>query len=564
VVFCACPGWVACLASGPETPDDLRLTAEETARSEALSRLAWGFFLQIRGKGAPGEFLRHYQEALRLAPDSELALERLITPWLVEEDYARIVETLTPIAASAPHVPRLHLVVAEALAAQGKTDEAVATLETAIDKLKIQDPRLFRELFVSYWRQKRYDDIERLLGGMRRTRGLGGGFIVEYTAAIFHSAMAQSPGVRTSPWKRKRLERRALRHARRAAELLEQADEPDDVESLAELLITLDAWEDANDLLRQARGHEELYSVELDLILAQGLQRHGKHEESLTILREASQHEGLRPRLYPKVAHLFLEAEQLDEACILYKRALLSYPKALGVRLKLAYLHLRRRQPERALELLETAEKLPAEGHFIMSHAYRRLKRTEDAAKALAQAEALALKSENTSFFSVDFYMFFATLCDDLGYTERSIEKIRKALELDPVDPVCANFLGYVLADSNQDLDEAEKWVGIALAAEPENYAYLDSIAWVYYRQKRYAEALVEINRALRLAGREPDPVILDHAGDIYAANGLWLLARRYWRAALAAGAKKGDKIQEKIDRAPPITPETRTLTPEP
>jgi hypothetical protein len=45
--------------------------------------------------------------------------------------------------------------------------------------------------------------------------------------------------------------------------------------------------------------------------------------------------------------------------------------------------------------------------------------------------------------------------------------------------------------------------------------------------------------------------VIFDHAGDIYAANGFWLLAEKYWRGALIAGAKEGTKIQEKLRKLP-------------
>ena len=200
---------------------------------------------------------------------------------------------------------------------------------------------------------------------------------------------------------------------------------------------------------------------------------------------------------------------------------------------------------------IEAVAHQPGVAHLIQIHALRRLERTADAAKELARAEEAALKLGQKEFFSSEFYLFYATLCEDLGYTDRSLEKIRKALALEPDDPVCANFLGYVLADRNRDLTEAERWVRLALTAEPDNFAYLDSIAWVHYRQQRFAEAMAEINRALRLAGREVDPVIFDHAGDIYAANGLWVLARKYWQDALSSGSHEAEKIRRKLSQGP-------------
>ena len=51
--------------------------------------------------------------------------------------------------------------------------------------------------------------------------------------------------------------------------------------------------------------------------------------------------------------------------------------------------------------------------------------------------------------------------------------------------------------------------------------AYLDSMAWICFKQKRYAEAEKWIRKALVAATPAAGiAVILDHAGDIAAARG--------------------------------------------
>lgn len=76
-------------------------------------------------------------------------------------------------------------------------------------------------------------------------------------------------------------------------------------------------------------------------------------------------------------------------------------------------------------------------------------------------------------------------------------------------------------AELNVRLDEAAKLIEEAVKGEPDNYAYLDSMAWVLYRQGRYDEAQKYIDLALRASEQElARGVIYEHLGDILLARG--------------------------------------------
>ena len=47
------------------------------------------------------------------------------------------------------------------------------------------------------------------------------------------------------------------------------------------------------------------------------------------------------------------------------------------------------------------------------------------------------------------------------------------------------NYLGYMLADRGTRLDEALD-ISAAVALDPANGAYLDSLGWVYYKMGNY------------------------------------------------------------------------------
>ncbi len=109
-------------------------------------------------------------------------------------------------------------------------------------------------------------------------------------------------------------------------------------------------------------------------------------------------------------------------------------------------------------------------------------------------------------------------------------------------------------AERGQNLDEAVTLIGKALALEPDNGYFIDSLGWAYYQQGRYAEALSELKRAVDRA--KEDPVIFEHLGDALIKNGLDEDAAAAWEKALqldpaADGVKKKlDDVRARLRRA--------------
>ncbi|BBH52289.1 hypothetical protein [Fluviispira sanaruensis] len=71
------------------------------------------------------------------------------------------------------------------------------------------------------------------------------------------------------------------------------------------------------------------------------------------------------------------------------------------------------------------------------------------------------------------------------------------------------NFLGYSLVENNKKLELAKKVLLKAVALNPKNGFYLDSLGWLYYQKNDYKNAFKYITEAIKI---EPDePVILYH-----------------------------------------------------
>ncbi len=113
-----------------------------------------------------------------------------------------------------------------------------------------------------------------------------------------------------------------------------------------------------------------------------------------------------------------------------------------------------------------------------------------------------------------------------------------------PDDAKALNYLGYMLADRGERLDYARELIEKAVAAEPENAAFLDSYGWVLYRLGEFENALGHLKQAATL---DNDPVIFDHLGDAYEAVGQIQQAREWWQKALQVDPKN-QAIRSKLD----------------
>jgi tetratricopeptide (TPR) repeat protein len=117
------------------------------------------------------------------------------------------------------------------------------------------------------------------------------------------------------------------------------------------------------------------------------------------------------------------------------------------------------------------------------------------------------------------------------GQWPRAEADLKRALELQPQQPVVLNYLGYSWIDQGVHLDEALNMVQRAVSLRPDDGYIIDSLGWAYYRIGDFAKATENLERAIELVPE--DPTINDHLGDAYWQTGRKTEARFQWRRAL-------------------------------
>ena len=116
----------------------------------------------------------------------------------------------------------------------------------------------------------------------------------------------------------------------------------------------------------------------------------------------------------------------------------------------------------------------------------------------------------------------------------------RQVLKKEPDNAPALNYIGYMLAERGERLNESVDLLKKALELEPDNGSYLDSLGWAYYKADKLPLALDNLQRAADQL--KSNSVIQDHYGDV-----LYKLTR--YDDAIAAWTRALSGDNDAIDR---------------
>ena len=252
-------------------------------------------------------------------------------------------------------------------------------------------------------------------------------------------------------------------------------------------------------------------------------------------------------------------AKRLDEAkaefakvAANYEQSLLINPNHVGTYLHLAELLLGPlKDADRAVRLLTEARRRflgAPEIVYYLAIAQSEAKQTQQAVATFEEALHEAQLDQGNDMVNAKFYFNYGAAAEQAGLYEKATDLLRKSIALDPANSAEAcNYLGYMWADHNMNLDEAETMIKRALEIEPNSASYLDSLGWVEFRKGKFDQALNNLLRAAKTADHD-DPVILEHIGDAYFKLNRVSEALESWQKALSLDPKNKN-LANKIER---------------
>ena len=219
-----------------------------------------------------------------------------------------------------------------------------------------------------------------------------------------------------------------------------------------------------------------------------------------------------------------------------YVRASAAFSEDPALSMRLGYYLTQDGRLAAAVSVLEAAQRRWPDNDqvaYFLALGYDDLKRYDDAVKLLRRVVEL-----KPDFREARFHL--GVLFEKTGRMAEAEIEFRRQLVEKPDDAAALNYLGYSLADRGLELEQAEGYIRRAVALDPRNGAYLDSLGWVHYKLGRSTEAVAELRKAADALPE--DDTVLDHLGDAYAAGGDVAAAWRVWKRASPEKAARTER----------------------
>jgi tetratricopeptide (TPR) repeat protein len=161
------------------------------------------------------------------------------------------------------------------------------------------------------------------------------------------------------------------------------------------------------------------------------------------------------------------------------------------------------------------------------------LLRADKTADAEAECQAM-LKEQSLPAEVLEARYVLASVYSQSKRLAEAEAELAECLKIEPDNVAVNNDLGYLWADQDKNLAEAEAMIRKAIEQDRknrqspvptpgtekqfhDNACYIDSLGWVLFRRGQIEQACKELEKATRLPDGD-DPAIWDHLGDVYLA----------------------------------------------
>lgn len=464
------------------------------------------------------------QRALALRPDNRSVPPMLVDALLRSGRSAEAEALLRGQLEADPAALRARLALVGLLSARGEHAAAVdllrSTPETQRDLLDVRRQLAYELL--------RSGALEEALAVTEPALRAGAGPGVRYLRAMILAAMARSA---EAEQELATLHDAAPDNADLALDLARVRQRlgrtPDAIRALRE---TLDA------LGRSADAAPETI-VRVRLMLAstcQGAKDFACAETAIRPLLDAKAPPPVRDAALELQADLLLDQGRGEDALALLADT--SAPALLAKRGEVLLRVKRGVEARRVLDGLATSS--DGAQALLAAEAYQR---AEDYAASVPILERARERDPKAS----DVAFRLAAAYERTGRRADAIRLFRDLVKATPYFAPALNYLGYMLAEKGEALDEALKLTRRAVEIEPDNGAYVDSLGWAHYQLGQYPEARRYLERASGLMPE--DATVREHLGDVYVKVGELGRARECYERALKMGGENAAQVERKL-----------------
>jgi tetratricopeptide (TPR) repeat protein len=540
----------------------------------ALSESARGNAPRARGDKADenlAKAIHHLELAIdrpagEADPNVRATLSRL---YVRSGDYEKAIPMLSNLVNQEPGWQDGPMMLAEAFAGAGRVKDAISWLEQRAPG----DARLLPTLADFYERDRRWSDAAAAYArALQRTpraielksryasalMNAGGRENIGKARDALNEVIASRPApdaralyLLSQAQRRLGESKEAEATARRV--IAQNSKSPWGYYALAEALEERHQYQSVVDelapIVSEFRGKSSDTAVDVGILLPHlgfAYQELGQYDKAIATFDEARKLSPSDPSIAGYLMEANIAAKKYGAAVDVGKAALSQHPDDL----RLARLQARalryNGKADQGIALLEEAVKKHADdplAYISLAQVYSDADKGAQAVRVLQDAQT-KFPSDNGLAFEL------GAVFDKQKKFAEAESAFRQVLGRDPENATALNYLGYMLAERGERLDESVNYLKKALEIEPENGSFLDSLGWAYFKSDKLDLAENNLRRAADQL--KTNSVIQEHYGQVLFKMGRYDEAIAAWSRALAGDGDSIDKadVDKKIRAA--------------
>jgi len=227
-----------------------------------------------------------------------------------------------------------------------------------------------------------------------------------------------------------------------------------------------------------------------------------KVEDAIKILEKHRQKEGCSEKICLQLIAIYSQQHQLSKVIPIYKELHRVTKKDI--------------YSEKIIESYLMEKNLPAAIKFLKQNPdnpellYSLYMQEKSYDKANKLAKELIKKTKNPKWYAESAISFYESLAnkDDREQLKQVVADFEQAFNLGEKNPVYLNYYGYTLIDNNLDIKKGLNIIEKALAEEPGNTYFLDSLAWGYYKLNDCKKAYPAMKQVVDVEGLNDEEII--------------------------------------------------------
>lgn len=237
-----------------------------------------------------------------------------------------------------------------------------------------------------------------------------------------------------------------------------------------------------------------------------------------------------------RAAYMSLKKMTTDSVISAFKKVLDIAPDNANARIQTIQLLWNQKKYHEVIEQAKAAHEYNPEEmifYYFGGMAYYQNK-DEDAALNEFRLGVAQVNKLSANDLVSDLYAVMGDILHQKNQKDAAFAAYDSCLQWKADNVMALNNYAYYLSEEGKDLHKAEAMSYKTIKLEPNNGTYLDTYAWILFMEERYVDAKTYIDAALKNRdSTENNSTVLEHAGDIYAMNGMVNEAVGYWKQAL-------------------------------